>query len=843
LYQNVYYESRKNRVHIWDDKNGHVVVPYKRYAYVKDSYGTHVSLYGDKLKKLYHWKKGTSGLYESDINPETRTLIDTYTDSEEPSVGHIIMIIDIEVEVTEGFPSPQRAPNKITSIAIHDSVTDQYFCFVLDEKSVLNGDFGKNVTVEPFQTEYELLQRFFAKYLEIRPTIITGWNTDKFDIPYLYNRAQQIVGKHIADCLSPVQSVYYNKYREKYMIAGVSCLDYIMLYKNFTFSSKPSYRLDEIGKSEVGTAKISYDGTLNDLYENDLNKFVEYNIHDVRIVKKLDDKLDFIEIARAISHIGHVPYEDIMYDSRFLEGAILVYLKKLGVVAPNKPIRSEITKDKKFAGAYVQDPQKGKHGWVYDLDITSMYPSIIMSLNISPEMKIGKVIGWNPEEFIKGKNKTYSVHMNGKKQGQLTEIELKEFFDNNQVSISNNGILYRTDKQGLIPSLLSNWFDQRKEFRKLAKKFGDEGNEDKHGYFNRRQHIQKIVLNSMYGVLGLPVFRFYDLDNAEATTLTGQSLIKFTRKLVNHFYNKELGTEKDYCIYIDTDSVFYSAVPLIEHRFKEDMSDVMMTQRISDIATEVQEFLNETYDYFAQKFCNLNKHRFEIKQEIIAKSGLFIVKKRYGMKVISDNGRQVNTTLVKGLDTVRSNFAPLFRQLLKDVLEDILNDVPKDKIDHRITRFRKNMKLNQLDEISSPTGVKGIWKYLRKENEHSSVSILEKPKDRRIFSLFHKGTPVHVKAAIAYNDLVRYFKQDNKYGFINNGDKIRWVYLKTNPLGLKVVAYKGHEDPPEIMNYIDEHINHDKIYEQAMTKKLQMFYDCLDWGKPVDEEQSIERFF
>jgi DNA polymerase elongation subunit (family B) len=817
-------------------------VPYKRYAYVKDSYGTHVSLYGDKLKKLYSWKKGTSGLYESDINPETRTLIDTYTDSDEPSVGHKIMIIDIEVEVTEGFPSPRKAPNKITSIAIHDSVTDQYFCFVLDEKLLLKGEnFGKNVTVESYQTEYELLQRFFAKYLEIRPTIITGWNIDGFDIPYLYNRSQQIVGKNIADCLSPVQSVYYNKYREKYMIAGVSCLDYIMLYKNFTFSSKPSYRLDEIGKSEVGTAKISYDGTLNDLYENDLEKFVEYNIHDVRIVKKLDDKLDFIEIARAISHIGHVPYEDIMFDSRFLEGAILVYLKKLGVVSPNKPIKSEEVR--KFAGAYVQDPQKGKHNWVYDLDITSMYPSIIMSLNISPEMKIGKVIGWNPEEFIKGKKKTYSIRMNGKKQGQLTEIELKEFFDNNQVSISNNGILYRTDKQGLIPSLLSKWFDQRKEFRKLAKKFGDEGNEDKHGYFNRRQHIQKIVLNSMYGVLGLPVFRFYDLDNAEATTLTGQSLIKFTRKLVNHFYNKELGTEKDYCIYIDTDSVFYSAVPLIEHRFKEDMSDVMMTQRISDIATEVQEFLNETYDYFADRFCNLDKHRFEIKQEIIAKSGLFIVKKRYGMKVISDNGRQVNTTLVKGLDTVRSNFAPLFRQLLKDVLEDILGDVPKDKIDHRITRFRKNMKLNQLDEISSPTGVKGIWKYLRKDNEYSSTSILEKPKDRRIFSLFHKGTPVHVKAAIAYNDLVKYFKQDKKYGFINNGDKIRWVYLKTNSLGLKVVAYKGHEDPPEIIKYIDEHIDHDKIYSQAMTKKLQMFYDCLDWGKPVDEEQSIERFF
>jgi len=835
LYQNIFYESRKNKVHIWDDKSGHVVIPYKRYAYVKDGYGTHVSLYGDRLKKTYKWDKTVEGLHESDINPETRTLIDMYTNSDEPSTGHRIMIIDIEVEVTEGFPSPRKAENKITSIAIHDSETDQYFCYVLDEKNKLEpDDWGKNVTVETFDKEFTLLQKFYAKYLEIRPTIITGWNVDGFDIPYLYNRSQQVVGKNVADCLSPISSVYWNKYRERFMIAGVSCLDYLMLYKNFTFSSKPSYRLDEIGKSEVGTAKISYDGTLNDLYENHLNDFVKYNIHDVRIVKKLDDKLDFIDVARGICHVGHVPYEDIVYDSRFLEGAILVYLKKLGVVSPNKPPRDDVKKDGKFTGAYVQDPQKGRHDWVYDLDITSMYPSIIMSLNVSPETKIGKIEGWNPQEFIKGKNKTYSVHMNGKKKGQLTEVELKDFFDKNQVSISDNGIIYRTDKQGLIPTLLSDWFDKRKEYRKLAKKFGDAGDEDQYGYFNRRQHIQKIVLNSMYGVLGLPVFRFYDLDNAEATTKTGQALIKFTKKIGNHFYNKELGTEKDYCIYIDTDSVFYSAVPLIEHRFpNQDLSDVMKTQRINEIATEVQKYLNDSYHYFAKKFCNLDIHRFEIKQEIVAKAGLFIVKKRYGMKIISDNGVQVNKTMVKGLDTVRSNFAPLFRKLLSDVLDDILGSVPKDKIDHRITRFKKNMKYNQLDDISSPTGVKGIWKYMeKKDKENSSV-----------FSTFKKGTPVHVKAAIAYNDLVRYFKQDNKYQFINNGDKIRWVYLKNNTLGLNAVAYKGHEDPPEIMEFINKNIDHDKIYGQSLTKKLQMFYDCLDWGKPVDEEQSIERFF
>ena len=809
-------------------------MPYKRYAYVRNSYGTHVSLYGDKLKKIYKWDKDQEGLFESDVNPETRTLIDTYKDSDEMSNGHKLMVIDIETEVTEGFPNPKKAENTILSIALYDKVANEYFCFVLDEKLILDGDFGKNMTVESFQTEYELLQRFFVKYIEIKPTIITGWNIDFFDIPYLYNRARQILGDEIANCLSPIGKIYYNTYRNRYMIAGVSCLDYLALYKNFTFTDKSSYRLDNIGNIELGERKLQYEGTLNDLYENDIKLFVEYNIQDTRIVKKLDDKLGFIDIARGICHIGHVPYEDIFYDSRYLEGAILVYLKKLGIIAPNKPQREgEFQKGAKFVGAYVQDPQKGKHDWVYDLDITAMYPSIIMSLNISPEMKIGKVVGWEPEEFIRGKNKTYSIKMNGKKKGQLTEIELKEFFDNNQVSISRNGILYRTDKQGLIPALLSEWFDQRTEYRRLAKKFAEDGDENKHGYFNRRQRIQKIVLNAMYGVLGLPVFRFYDLDNAEATTLTGQSLIKFTRKIGNYFYNKELGTDKDYCIYIDTDSVFYSALPLIKHRFKNQvMSDVMITEHIGFIATEVQEFLNNSYDHYAKEFCNLHKHRFEIKQEIIAKSALFIVKKRYGMKVISDNGLFVNKILIKGLDTVRSNFAPAFRQLLQDVLEDILSDVPKDKIDKRIMNFKKGMKLMSIDKISSPTGVKGMWKYLKKDRENTSV-----------FSMHHKGAPVHVKSAIAYNDLLRYFKKDNKYGFINNGDKIRWVYLKNNSFGLRVLAYKGYEDPPEILQFVRDNIDTEKIYVQSLKKKIQMFYDSLGWGQPIDDEQTIERFF
>ena len=469
MYQNIYYDNYKKKVHIWDDRKGHVVLPYKHYAYIKDRNGRDVSLYGDRLKKIYKWEKHQTGLYESDVNPEMRTLVDTYTDSDDMSEGHRIMFFDIEVEVTKGFPLPSKAENKITSIALYDAIMDKYYCYVLDESLSLDVDFGENITVEAFSSEPELLNRFFVKYREIQPTILSGWNSNNFDIPYLYNRASQILGQDVANCLSHIDQVHYSNYRQQFGIAGVSCLDYLALYKRFTFSQKSSYRLDEIANDELGIKKVSYEGTLNDLYESDLKRFVEYNIHDVRLVKKLNDKLDFIDIARGICHLGHVPYEDIHMSSRYLEGAILVYLKKLGIVAPNKDPKGKelIKKDEKFIGAYVQDPQRGRYEWVYDLDITSMYPSTIMSLNISPETKVGKVDGWNAREFVTGINKTYTLANKNGKEVKLSEKKLKEYLDNNNVSISTNGVIYRNNKKGLIPSLLSTWFDKRNEYRKI----------------------------------------------------------------------------------------------------------------------------------------------------------------------------------------------------------------------------------------------------------------------------------------------------------------------------------------------------------------------------------------
>ena len=804
------------------------------HAYQKSASGTYRSLYGDKLKKVNFWTQDDiekGDIFESDVPLETRILVDRYTESDDMAVGHREVFFDIEVEVKDGFPDIHKAENKITAIALYDKVSDTYNCFVL-------GDIPNTDIVESFQSEEELLQRFYQRYMEIQPTILSGWNIDYFDIPYLYNRTVRIMGNSVANVLSPIGEVIWSDNKSRYKIAGVSCMDYLSLYRKFTYTEQSSYRLDAIGQFEVNMGKIEYEGTLNDLYRDDINKFIEYNLNDVKIVKALDDKLKLIDLAMGLSHLGHIPYEDVYFSSRYLEGAALVYLKNMNIVAPNKQLNAKQmmsrTDDDKAVGAYVKEPKPGRYDWVYDLDLTSMYPSVIMSLNISPEMKLGKLEGWNEEEFFKGTNKTHSFIVDGKIKGTFDDKELKELFKTKDITISSNGVLYKNETKGLLPSLLNKWFNERLEYKKLAKKYAEAEDDVNYNYFNRRQHIQKIVLNSLYGSLGLPVFRFYDKDNQEAVTITGQSLIKFTEKITNHYYNKELNDDKDYCIYTDTDSVFYPALPLVKHRYPDANfdDDEFMTEMIMVVAKEVQDYINEGYDYYAKKFLNIkDKHRFDIKQGCIAKSAFWVTKKRYGQWIINDGGRKCDKLDVKGLDIVRSNFPLAFKKFMTEILRDILSNVNKDIVDDKIIKFKNAMKTAPLENIALPIGVKRLSKF--KDT---------RPGSKSMFTSMYKGTPVHVKAAWIYNDLLKHFDLENIEP-IRNSDKIRWVYLKENPYHIAQIAFKGYDDPPEIMDYINQYIDYDKLFDRALYKKIKLFYESLSWEEPIDKEYSLERFF
>ncbi len=839
MYQNIWYQKNKNTVHLWDDEKGYLKYHMKKYAYIQDPYGDMVALDGKKVKKITQWSEQDekSGIiYEQDVNPEARILIDTYTDSDDPSSGHRIFTFDIEVEVLDGFPEPEKAANKITSIAYHMSDTGKYVVLVLDEQLRVDDYETDGCKVFRFSTESELINAFLKRYRDYNPTILTGWNVEFFDVPYLYNRITRIKDVDTAKLLSPIQDVQWNQFRGRYKIAGVSVLDYLALYRKFTFKEQSSYRLDMIGKLEVDMGKIEYQGNLDDLFRDDIEKFIEYNLNDVKIVVALDEKLKFLDLVRGICHKGHVPYEDVFFSSRFLEGAILTYTKRLGVVSTNKKHRSleEVGgRPDKFTGAYVKEPKPGLYRWIYDLDLTSLYPSIIMSLNISPETKVGKVLDWDVKKYLNKKEDiTYETNFEGQTLS-LNKERLNDFLEESKFTIASNGCLYRTDDKGLIPDILDKWFQERVEFRKLEKKYGQSGDKEKHQYFKARQYVQKVLLNSLYGVLGLPTFRFYDSDNAEAVTLTGQSLIKYTENMGNFYYQKELGVSDDFCIYIDTDSVFYSALPIVKKRNPsiDENNDELMSKEILVIAKEVQDFMNSSYDMFAKKFLNVTDHRFDIKQEVIAKSGLWVAKKRYAQWIINNNGVDCDELEVKGLDVVRSNFPPRFKKFMSGMLKDILEIKPKNDIDNNVLEFRKNLSKSNIIDIAKPSGLKGLKKYSTKYK-------------KGLFTEMALGTPAHVKAAARYNDLLKYFGHKN-VSPLHDGDKLKWVWLKDNKFGIETCALKGDEDDPkDILDFIEENIDYEKIFVSDLKNKLTDFYSALGWGQvPDNAYANAQKFF
>ena len=836
MYQNVYFEKEKSIIHCWDDQKGYFTSKYRRYAYVKDGNGAHQSIHGERLKKINFWKQDDGlKLYESDVNEMTRFLIDEYGDSDEISTGHVTLTFDIEVEMNSGLPNTEKAENTMTSVAFHDSATNDYTVYVLSEGEEIDKTI-KGAKVRSFRSEADMLVAFVNAWEEISPTIITGWNIDFFDVTYLYNRLKRVLGTTQANRLSPIGKVHWNKYRKRYIIAGVSALDYIALFKNFTYTEYPNYRLDTIAKMELGRGKIEYEGNLDQLFRDDIEKFCEYNLVDVELVVDMDKKLQFIQLAQAICHAGHVFYEDFLFSSKWLEGAILTFLRRSDRIAPNKPQRKQKNDDGsdgegKFTGAYVKEPKPGLYKWVYDLDLTSLYPSIIMSINISPETKIGKLKNYSAEDHMKGAIETYSiVDEDGNEFPPLPKDKFNNFIEKNEYSVAANGVLYRTDKVGVIPEILNVWFDKRVEFKDQMKKFGQAGNQEKYKFYSQRQLVQKIMLNSLYGVLGLPSFRFYDVDNAEATTITGQTVIKTTEMIANKYYSNVIGKESDYNVYTDTDSVFYQAAPLVKARnpnLNED-SDEEMIPAILSAAKEVETHINGVYDMMALKMFNITSHRFDIKQETIAKGGFWVSKKRYAQWIINDNTVDCDKLDVKGLDVKRSSFPTYFKEVMERVLMDILKDEDKTNIDEYILTKRDEMTKRNFIDIAKNSAVKGMSKYTFK---------------KQAIGEFQKGTPAHVKAALTYNQLLNYYKVPYKYEPMKDGDKIKWVYLKNNPLGLDSVGMTGYNDPPEILDLVREYIDYELIWQKELENKLDDFYLAMKWEKPSPNLKKASQFF
>lgn len=911
MYQNIYISRKDNTVHLWDDEKGYRTFPYQKYAYkaVSNGAGTHKSLYGDDLVVVQGYKDGEPNLFESDVPPETKVLLDYYKDSDEPSVGHKLGVIDIETSTEGGFPNIQLADKPIISIALYDAITKTCFVFLLDNEGKIGNSDKKvdawlpngwksgsdeetkpvTISIRAFADEEQLLIAFMDKWQECAFTIVTGWNVDFFDMPYLYGRIRSQLGAKAAKCMSPIGTAYMNPHSEKLTIAGVSVMDYILLYKKFLAGKiEPTWALGPIGKKVVGIDKIQYKGGLDNLYKEDIIKFLEYNINDVKIVVALDVKLKLIDLYRNICHVGHVPYESFHMPARYLDGASLMYLRRNGgLIAPNKPAQGreemeerEEEDEEGFSGAYVKEPKPGIYNWVFDLDLASMYPNIIISLNISPETKIAKISEINITDDAKADKRKRVIEDNNKLEpknriedadmleeyvsqrtkqydtkyyvgGKITEFELgstkytaEEFnklITGSNYSVSSNGVLYRTDKPGLVPTLLSLWFQQRKDMRKKAAEYKKAGDTEKYNFYNQRQQVWKILLNSFYGVLGLPVFRFYDVDNAEAVTMTGVDIIQTTGKAINSYYKKALETDKDgdWVIYSDTDSCFVDAIPIINKRFPtiDFNNDDEMTKAIMSVTTEVQSYVNNFYNVVSKRFFNIDKHTLDAKQEVISKTSFWLAKKRYAQWIIHKEGALLKEPEmeVKGFDVVRTSFPIAFRKFMGEFLKKMLLGAPKKELDDMILKIREEIKTLPIIEIAKNTSVK----YISRDGATNY-----NPENRRAFNYPVPKTPPQVKASMAYNDLIAKFGLEQKCEPIRHSQKIKWVYLQSNPYGLTCLAMKGDEtDADEIIEFLNKYVDRKQMFEKELKSKLIDFYNVFGWNFPNPSVAVAANFF
>lgn len=861
MYQNIYYDKNNNIIHLWDDKVGYASYQYKKYAYKVCPEGKLITYDNKPCKKVSYWESAdvSNGIiYEGDINPEMRTLIDKYYKHSDVSTLHRDLFFDIEVSVDGGFATVDNPYQPITAICISLAQTDQYWALILDEHNLVDKDninnIPNNVDLRIYNDEKGLLLDCIKIWNEINPTVITGWNVDEFDNPYLYNRICRVLGSDYANRLSPIQIVdtetIEGKKYHNYKFAGISSLDYMRLYKKFCAGEQPSYSLDYVSKHELGRGKVEYDGNLDRLLQTDINKYVEYNINDVKLVRDLAAKLQYIELARAICHKGHVPYDYIWQTTRYIDGAILSYMKQKKIIAPSK--KKHTDENISYEGAFVKEPVPGLYTWLFDEDMASLYPSTMITINISPETKIGKIV--ENQEAIMDKFKhndstPIDICFKFKHDSSMrmfnNVIEFRKWLDENKYTISEIGVVYNFKQTGLIPEILSLWMKERNDYKALMKQYGNSGNTEMKEFYNHKQWAQKIFNNSVYGAIGMPGFRFYDIDNALSITASGKSIIMHVQDMANKWYNSIIHDNNDHVIYVDTDSIFCSALPIIkkaEKQYNRELTHdekVTITYKTSQL---LEKYINDDWDRWAKNTFNTNSHALNIKQEYVNESGFWVAKKRYACKIINEKGVMISKLTngekqydldVKGLDVVRSNFPPLFKQLMGDVLVSILNNEPKHVVDDLILKCKANFKTGDVLDIMNIVSVKEYEQYIMNN-------------DTAIFKTFKPATPIHYKGIINYNSLIQYNHLDNVCEQISVGSKVKWAYLKQNPFGLQVLAIKGYDDPNEIMDYLLTYIDYDMQFDTALTNKLEQFYNAMGWGSlPTDAEQNdlLNMFF
>ena len=741
-----------------------------------------------------------------------------------------VAIIDIEVGSENGFPDPYLANEPITAIAT-TFINGHTYVFGCGD---FRNDNPDTVTYVKCKDEYTLCSKFLEFWSRMYPDVITGWNTKFFDIPYLVNRFRKILGEDKAKMLSPWNYISERKTNINgrlliaYSFIGIESLDYIELYKWYApgGKSQESYRLDNIAQVELGEGKISYDEyeNLHQLYRLNYQKFIEYNIKDVALILKLEDKLKLIELALTLAYDTKCNYEDVFAQTRMWDSLTYSYLLKQNIIVPPKETQE---KDSAFEGAYVKEPQVGLHNWVASFDLNSLYPHLMMQYNISPETLI------EPENYTPEMRDILS-------QGVSVDKLLKRQIDISSLenaTITPNGQFFRTDIQGFLPKMMVEMYDDRKKFKKMMlvaqQEYENEKDESKKyeiekrvARYNNLQLAKKVSLNSAYGALGSQYFRFYDLRMALGVTTAGQLSIKWIEAKINQYMNKLLGTDDDYVIASDTDSIYLRLGDLVNKVYGVDGVVKIPAQKVIEFMDKVcedkiQPHIDKSYQELAD-YVHAYAQKMQMKREGLCDKGVWTAKKRYILNVYNNEGVQYAEPHMKvmGLEMIKSSTPSAIREKMKAAIKLMMTGT-EQQVQDFIAEFRKEFRTLPAEEISFPRGLNGL-------NTYSDPVML-----------FKKGTPIHVRGAILYNHHLKELGLTKKYPLIQEGEKLKFTYLKMpNHFKNDVVSFPGRI-PKEFE--LDNYIDYDVQFDKAFLEPISVILRCMKWS--AEKTNSLEDFF
>ena len=846
MYRNVCYNPRDETVTLftWDDNGTRIAVDmsFNPYIYTETTLKSDAqSIFETPLRKKlfkdtrhrnnYIKECGTNRVFEN-IRPEQQFLIDTFWKKNEELefTQHPLKIhyIDIEVYCPDVFPTPEEAAQPINIITVYDSIDKRFYTWGTSrlEKNIKNCDYVF------CQTEQQLLECYLNYVCRSQPDIISGWNSEGFDIPYIVNRCVRILGEDSIKKLSPVENIYsrmttgaFGREQQRWYISGVSCVDYLDIYKKFSIGLRESYKLDAIAELELGSRKVDYGNTnLSSLADEDWQTFVEYNIQDVNLLVELEDKLRYLELLRMLAYTGLTTIESAMGTLSVITGATVIKARSKDLVVPT--FIKDNSNAAKYEGAYVGEPQRGFQHAVISFDANSLYPNTMISLNLSPETKVGRITH-KDDEFV------YIKHVTGK-DFKLTHQGFMDFVRKEDIAISKAKILFTQKKKGIMPEIVDGIYQQRVEVKKTLKKLLIQlskmsSDAPERATIQRqadqldiKQFTLKILINTVYGYFGNKHAPIGDPDIARSITLTGQAVIKKSNDILRDYVNIHGSPGADPVIYNDTDSSYIS-IDRIMDRVGDDFStDGIVAQSAYEQAQSVEDHLNEEITKWSATALNSKDSRFVFKRECMSDVGVFLQKKRYVLHVLDDEGIPVNKYKYTGVEVVRSTIPAPVKPYIKKIIETMMSTESRSETNDVFLKAYDTFKSLPIEDYSFVMGISDYDKYATRCNGFVTA----------------KGMPAHVKAAYHYNMLLEKIGLSGIYEAIDTGDKVRYFYVnQPNKYGIKAVAYKYYY-PDEFKKIFEPDV--EKMFEKIIYSIIERFYESVKWklNKPSAQVQT-----